>query len=89
VPEASAAEQLETAVLAESNQPDLIARTDIRKFKDNDNHWIKESEMMRKQLFNAMVSQYSSALIFLGVVNVDETVISNDPQKKMHKIDRR
>jgi hypothetical protein len=67
----------------------LIARTDIRKFKDDDNHWIKESEMMRKQLFNAMVSQYSSALIFLGVVNVDETVISNDPQKKMHKIDRR
>jgi hypothetical protein len=54
----------------------LIARTDIRKFKDDDNHWIKESKMMRKQLFNAMVSQYSSALILLGVVNVDETVIS-------------
>jgi hypothetical protein len=66
----------------------LIARTDIRKFKDDDNHWIKESEMMRKQLFNAMVSQYSSALILLGVVNVDETVISKDLQKKIHKIDR-
>jgi hypothetical protein len=43
--------------------------------------------MMRKQLFNAMVSQYSSALILLGVVNVDETVISKDLQKKIHKID--
>lgn len=79
-------QQTSSRQLYSQSLSNLIARTDIRRFKDADNHWIKESEVERKQLLNAMVSQYSSALILLGVVNVDETIISKDLQKRIHKM---